>query len=59
MATCVVAWADLPGNRAAVRRVKVLQIYVVRGPIQTRAWEDRDGQKRYSTEIKAPDHSTC
>lgn len=28
------------------------QIYV-EGPIQTRAWEDREGQKRYSTEIKA------
>jgi single-strand DNA-binding protein len=28
------------------------QLYV-EGPIQTRAWEDRDGQKRYTTEIKA------
>lgn len=23
------------------------------GPIQTREWEDKDGQKRYTTEIKA------
>jgi len=23
------------------------------GPIQTRQWEDKDGQKRYTTEIKA------
>ncbi|MCC5915588.1 MAG: single-stranded DNA-binding protein [Balneolaceae bacterium] len=23
------------------------------GPIQTRSWEDKDGQKRYTTEIKA------
>lgn len=25
----------------------------VEGPIQTRSWEDKDGQKRYTTEIKA------
>ncbi len=24
----------------------------VEGPIQTRSWEDKDGQKRYTTEIK-------
>ena len=23
------------------------------GPIQTRQWEDKDGQKKYTTEIKA------
>lgn len=28
------------------------QIYV-EGPIQTREWEDKEGQKRYTTEIKA------
>jgi single-strand DNA-binding protein len=25
----------------------------VEGSLQTRSWEDRDGQKRYTTEIKA------
>jgi single-strand DNA-binding protein len=25
----------------------------IEGPIQTRSWEDKDGQKRYTTEIKA------
>ena len=30
------------------------QVYV-EGRIQTRSWEDRDGQKRYSTEIVASD----
>lgn len=28
------------------------QIYV-EGSLQTRAWEDREGQKRYTTEVKA------
>lgn len=28
------------------------QVYI-EGPIQTREWEDKDGQKRYTTEIKA------
>ena len=25
----------------------------IEGPIQTRSWEDNQGQKRYTTEIKA------
>lgn len=28
------------------------QVYI-EGPIQTREWEDKEGQKRYTTEIKA------
>jgi single-strand DNA-binding protein len=32
--------------------VKGKQIYV-EGRLQTRQWDDKDGQKRYTTEIKA------
>lgn len=28
------------------------QVYI-EGPIQTREWEDKDGQKKYTTEVKA------
>lgn len=47
----VVAW----GRTAEVARdylKKGSQVYI-EGPIQTREWEDKDGQKRYTTEIKA------
>ncbi|KPP95142.1 MAG: single-strand DNA-binding protein Ssb [Bacteroidetes bacterium HLUCCA01] len=47
----VVAWGRLAEIVQQYAR-KGSQIYV-EGPIQTRAWEDRDGQKRYTTEIKA------
>lgn len=47
----VVAWGKL---------AEVCQSYLKKGskayfegPIQTRQWEDKDGQKRYTTEIKA------
>ena len=47
----VVAWG---------RTAEVCQQYLnkgskvyIEGPIQTRQWEDKDGQKRYTTEIKA------
>lgn len=47
----VVAWGRL---------AEIVQQYVkkgsqvyVEGPIQTRQWEDQQGQKRYTTEIKA------
>jgi single-strand DNA-binding protein len=47
----VVAW----GRTAEICQEylkKGSQVYV-EGPIQTREWEDKDGQKRYTTEIKA------
>lgn len=47
----VVAWG---------RTAEVCQQYLskgskvyIEGPIQTRQWEDKDGQKRYTTEVKA------
>ncbi len=47
----VVAWGKL---------AEICQNYLKKGakvyfegPIQTRSWEDKDGQKRYTTEIKA------
>ncbi|MEX0720624.1 MAG: single-stranded DNA-binding protein [Balneolaceae bacterium] len=47
----VVAW----GRTAEVCQQylkKGSKIYV-EGPIQTNSWEDKDGQKRYTTEVKA------
>ncbi len=47
----VVAW----GRTAEVCQqylTKGSKVYI-EGPIQTRQWEDKDGQKRYTTEIKA------
>lgn len=47
----VVAW----GRTAEICQQylkKGSQVYV-EGPIQTREWEDKEGQKRYTTEIKA------
>jgi len=47
----VVAW----GRKAEICQqylTKGSQVYV-EGPIQTSQWEDRDGNKRYTTEIKA------
>ena len=42
------------------RTVEVCQQYLskgsmiyVEGPLQTREWEDKQGQKRYTTEVKA------
>lgn len=49
----VIMW----GNRAEALQ-KFLskgQTVYVEGRIQTRAWEDKDGNKRYSTEINASD----
>ncbi len=47
----IVAWG---------RTAEVCQEYLnkgslvyIEGPIQTREWEDKDGQKKYTTEIKA------
>lgn len=47
----VVAWGRLAEICQQFTR-KGSQIYV-EGSLQTRSWEDRDGQKRYTTEIKA------
>ncbi len=47
----VVAW----GRTAEICQEylkKGSQVYI-EGPIQTREWEDKEGQKRYTTEIKA------
>src|SRR5690554_1936300 len=47
----VVAW----GRTAEIAQEylkKGSQVYI-EGPIQTREWEDKEGQKRYTTEIKA------
>ena len=47
----IVAWARL-GEICGEYLRKGSQVYV-EGRIQTRAWEDRDGIKRYTTEIVA------
>lgn len=47
----VVAW----GRTAEICQeyLKKGSLVYFEGPIQTREWEDKDGQKRYTTEIKA------
>jgi single-strand DNA-binding protein len=47
----VVAWARL-GEVCGEYLHKGSQVYV-EGRLQTRSWEDRDGKKRYTTEIVA------
>jgi single-strand DNA-binding protein len=47
----IVAWRQL-AEICGKYLVKGKQIYI-EGKIQTRAWEDRDGNKRYTTEIVA------
>lgn len=47
----VVAWSWLA--EFVQKYVKKGSQVYIEGPIQTRSWEDRDGQKRYTTEIKA------
>jgi single-strand DNA-binding protein len=47
----VVAWAQL-GERAAENLRKGGKVYV-EGRLQTRQWEDQQGQKRYTTELIA------
>ncbi len=46
----VVIWGKL-AETAQKYLKKGSQVYV-EGPIQTRQWEDKEGQKRYTTEIK-------
>lgn len=47
----IVAW----GRTAEICQeyLKKGSLVYIEGPIQTREWEDKDGQKRYTTEIKA------
>ncbi len=47
----VVAWGKL-AEIAKEYMTKGRQIYV-EGKLQTRSWDDRDGNKRYTTEVKA------
>ncbi len=47
----IVAWAQL-GERAAENLRKGMKVYV-EGRLQTRQWEDQQGQKRYTTELIA------
>jgi single-strand DNA-binding protein len=47
----VVAWARL-GEICGEYLVKGKQVYI-EGKLRTRSWEDRDGNKRYTTEILA------
>lgn len=47
----VVAWGKL-AEICQQYLTKGSQVYF-EGSLQTRSWEDRDGQKRYTTEIKA------
>lgn len=47
----VVAW----GRTAEICQeyLKKGSLVYIEGPIQTREWEDKDGQKKYTTEVKA------
>jgi single-strand DNA-binding protein len=49
----VVAWGPL-AERTAENLRKGRKVYV-EGRLQTRNWEDKDGQKRYTTELIAND----
>lgn len=47
----VVAWGRLA--EICQEYLKKGSLAYFEGPIQTREWEDKDGQKKYTTEIKA------
>ncbi len=47
----VVAWGRLA--EICQQYLHKGSLVFIEGPIQTRQWEDKDGQKRYTTEIKA------
>ncbi len=49
----IVAWSKL-GEICGEYLSKGRQVYI-EGRIQTRSWEDRDGNKKYTTEIVASD----
>lgn len=47
----IVAWGRLA--EICQQYLKKGSLVYFEGPIQTREWEDKEGQKRYTTEIKA------
>ncbi|MFO8029473.1 MAG: single-stranded DNA-binding protein [Cyclonatronaceae bacterium] len=47
----IVAWGRLAEN--CQQLLKKGSLVYFEGPIQTRSWEDKEGQKQYTTEIKA------
>lgn len=47
----VVAWGRLA--EICQQYLRKGSLIYIEGPIQTRQWEDKDGQKRYTTEIRA------
>lgn len=47
----VVAWGRLA--EICQQYLNKGSLIYVEGPLQTRQWEDKDGQKRYTTEVKA------
>ncbi|MEO1022502.1 MAG: single-stranded DNA-binding protein [Bacteroidota bacterium] len=47
----VVAWGRLA--EICQQYLKKGSLVYIEGPIQTRQWEDQQGQKRYTTEVKA------
>lgn len=47
----VVAWGRLA--EICQEYLKKGSLVYIEGPIQTRSWEDKDGQTKYTTEIKA------
>jgi len=47
----IVAWGKL-GEICGEYLTKGKQVYI-EGRLTTRSWEDRDGKKRYTTEVKA------
>ncbi|MEX0609250.1 MAG: single-stranded DNA-binding protein [Balneolaceae bacterium] len=47
----VIAWSRLA--EICQQYLKKGSKVYIEGPIQTRSWEDKDGQKKYTTEIKA------
>lgn len=47
----IVAWGRLA--EICQQYVKKGSLVYFEGPIQTREWEDKEGQKRYTTEVKA------
>lgn len=47
----VIAWARLA--EVCQQYLKKGSLVYFEGPIQTRSWEDKEGQKQYMTEIKA------
>lgn len=47
----VIAWGRLA--EICQQYITKGSLVYIEGPLQTRSWEDKDGQKKYTTEIKA------